>query len=196
MTRTSKYIAAGVVLVAAVITGAGALQYRSLKQDKPPRTEGLARATINSKSEVHGSFHMPSSADKVGLTAAIDEANGTTDSRSLEITLHIAKGWHVNTNPASLPFLIPTTVRMQIAGKAIPLAVQYPAGRDSGIRLDGKHIMVYDDNAVLTTQFKDGELRRLNSTENLTLLVTVQSCSDQGVCLPPATLKETTYVKG
>ncbi|OYV29172.1 MAG: hypothetical protein B7Z81_15270, partial [Acidocella sp. 20-61-6] len=129
MTRKSKHVVVGVAVIAAVLLGASALRYRSREDAKPSGTNAIAQADTYARSEAGGAFQMPSSADKVSVTVSISPADGAKDNRSIAITLHIAKGWHVNANPPSLPFLIPTTVRAEISGKTVPLAVQYPPGR-------------------------------------------------------------------
>lgn len=190
MTRMSKYIVVGAALIAAVIGGAGALRYRSHDEVKSSAPSALAQADSYRKSEAGGAFHMPSSADKVSVAVSISPTGMTNDNRSIAITLHIAKGWHVNANPASLPFLIPTTVQAQASGKIVPLTIRYPPGRESDVRLDGKAIMVYDDGTSLVADFQGGKSRVPPPAQSMAVFVTVQSCSDQGICLPPSTLKK------
>lgn len=189
MTRMSKYIVVGAALIAAVIGGAGALRYRSHEDTKSSVTGALAQADSYARSETHGAFRMPSSADKVSVTVASSPTVSANGNRSIAITLHIQKGWHVNANPASLPFLIPTAVQAEALGKAVPITVHYPPGRESNIQLDGKAILVYDNDTILVVDFENGKSQRPQSAQNVTVIVTVQSCSDQGICLPPSTLK-------
>lgn len=195
MTHLTKQVAVGLALAAAVIAGASALRYRSHEGAKPPQTGALAQAGSYARSEAHGTLHMPSSADKVSVAVSTSPGSAN-DKRSMAITLHIQKGWHVNANPASLPFLIPTTVRAKLSGKAVPLAIRYPPGRESDIRLGGKPIRVYNNNTVLVAQFEDRKSPIPQSTQDLDIFVAVQSCSNQGICLPPSTLKEEIHVKG
>ena len=194
MTRMSKYAAVGVALVAAVILGGNVLRYRSEGDTKPSGAGALAQAHSSASNEAPGAFHMPSSADKVRITVPVSPTDSTSGNQSIAVTLHIQKGWHVNANPPSLPFLIPTTAHAEIFGKTVPLAVQYPPGRDSDIRLDGKPIAVYDDNTTLIARFRSGKLQAPQSKQSLTIMVTVQSCGDQGICLPPSTLKKVVHV--
>ncbi|MCW8309134.1 protein-disulfide reductase DsbD N-terminal domain-containing protein [Acidiphilium sp. PA] len=107
------------------------------------------------------------------------------------VRLNIKKGWHVNANPASLRFLIPTTVKSEINHKAVRLDISYPPGRDSHVKLDGKSILVYDDNTILRADMPASTLAQLRSAGSLSLVVTVQSCSNKGICLPPAQLRST-----
>lgn len=132
---------------------------------------------------------MLTSADKVGATVRMSDPDPKAGRRAITVLLHIKDGWHVNANPASLPFLIATAVEAHAADASIPLQVKYPPGRDSGIRLDGKSIMVFDDNVSITAYAPAAQLKRLSPDEFADVTVTVQSCSDQGICLPPSTLE-------
>lgn len=127
-------------------------------------------------------------------TARIDEVRTTTadlvDIRSardgvggLQVTLHIAEGWHVNANPASLDFLIPTEITAS-ADNPLPLQVDYPPGRriDSGL---GEPWAVYDDGTSIPVVLPGN-----NTDDPLNVAVRVQACHDEGRCLPPATLRE------
>ncbi len=55
--------------------------------------------------------------------------------------------------------------------------------------------MIYDDNTILTTHFEGDNSRMRQPAQNAKALVAVQSCSDQGICLPLPTLKEQVHIK-
>jgi hypothetical protein len=127
------------------------------------------------------------SSSRVGIDARLVKPGSGDGSRRLRVRLHIAKGWHVNANPASMKALIPTTVQARINGKRAPLRVKYPSGRDSNIHLGDKTIKVYDDNTTISAVLTPAALKAAQSG-GLDVLVRVQSCSDRGVCLAPARL--------
>lgn len=131
--------------------------------------------------------HFPSSADKVKISAWMSP-KPPVDNAVIKIQLHIQKGWHVNANPASLRFLIPTTLHAESAGRPVRLDVRYPVGRDSNITLGGKKIAVYDDKIILTARFPQAIVQPPALFRTLTILATVQSCTDRGICLAPAQL--------
>ena len=58
--------------------------------------------TTHAESDTARIDEVRTTADLVDIRAVRDGAGG------LQVTLHIAEGWHVNANPASLDFLIPT----------------------------------------------------------------------------------------
>ena len=95
------------------------------------------------------------------------------------LTLHIAAGWHVNAHPASLEYLIPTTLSIERNGASHEVKAVYPPGRNSGVVLDGKNIQVYEDGTVIP-------FSGLVTGEGDRVVVRVQACNTKGICLPPA----------
>jgi thiol:disulfide interchange protein len=55
--------------------------------------------------------------------------------------------------------------------------------------------MVYDNNTILVAHFEGRKSQASQSMQTMTIIVTVQSCSDQGICLPPSTLKEAVHME-
>ncbi|CAP44931.1 hypothetical protein GG851_04080 [Bordetella petrii] len=97
------------------------------------------------------------------------------------ITLHIGDGWHVNANPASLDNLIPTSVLVVGDGEERSVQADYPAGKNSGIKIDTTDIMVYDDGTRIP-------VHQIEIDAGEHLVMRVQACNDQGICLAPATI--------
>lgn len=97
------------------------------------------------------------------------------------ITLHIGRGWHVNANPASLGNLIASTVLIGHSDEQRAVQADYPPGKRSGITIGNTNILVYEDGTripVYELEIKPGDR----------ILVRVQACNDQGICLAPATI--------
>lgn len=131
---------------------------------------------------------LPTSAKRVRIHARFMSKEDANGSREIAVRLLIAPGWHVNANPATFDFLIPTRVRALVAGKPARIAVRYPPGRASNVRLESKTLQVYDDGTVIGVRVPAITLTRARKQGGLELAVTVQSCSDKGICLPPARL--------
>lgn len=129
---------------------------------------------------------MTQSADKVHLQLV----SGAND-RELMVTLNINDGWHVNANPASLDFLIPTTVSTWVAGKPVATRTAYPSGKASGINLQDTDIKVYNDNTRIRLTLDPTVTDQINQGAPLTVSVRVQSCNDTGICLAPSDLETT-----
>ncbi len=139
--------------------------------------------TTHAESDTARIDEVRTTADLVDIRAVRDGAGG------LQVTLHIAEGWHVNANPASLDFLIPTEITAS-ADNPLPLQIDYPPGRwiDSGL---GEAWAVYDDGTSLRAALP-GNI----PDQPLNVAVRVQACHDEGRCLPPDTLQARFNVRG
>ena len=107
----------------------------------------------------------------VGVSGVLRGAAGTDGWRPFRIDLEIRDGWHVNANPASLEFLIPTRVEGPVRG------VSYPAGESFRFEFAPEEILVYSGKTSIAGSVEPGvsDLR-----------VTYQACDDRR-CLPPVT---------
>jgi uncharacterized protein YyaL (SSP411 family) len=101
-----------------------------------------------------------------------DEADGW---RPFRLTLEIAPGWHLQANPASEPYLVPTEVRSE-KGTAEVRNVRYPEGESFASRFSEEAIAVYSGRVEIT-----GEVSGAGK-----LALTYQPC-DESRCLPPVT---------
>ena len=95
----------------------------------------------------------------------------------LVVRLAIDEGWHVNANPASFPFLIPTQV--EVAGDGRSVEVRYPPGRPFRPRFSPDAISVYEGTVDIPVVLADPS----DPPERLELRF--QACDAQR-CLPPA----------
>jgi hypothetical protein len=120
----------------------------------------------------------PTSANRVRAVAAASTA-GAED--QLRVELAIEPGWHMNANPASYPYLIPTAI--SIEGIA-PTRVRYPPPRRFAPRFVAEPINVYEGRVVIEADFPKGALTRRGG---VVARLTVQACNDT-VCLPPETI--------
>lgn len=104
-----------------------------------------------------------------------------TDQDKLIVTLRIDDGFHINANPASLPYLIPTT--LNITG-ATPLSVLYPRSRRFKPKFSDGAIDVYEGVVHIVAAFRPGVL---TGEPPLAGSLTAQACTDE-ICFPPADL--------
>ena len=96
----------------------------------------------------------------------------TTDEatwRAFQLRVTIRAGWHVNANPASLPYLIPTEVQGDVRN------VRYPEGEDFEFAFSDESLTVYSGTISI-----GGEIDRNEST----LRLVYQACDDRR-CLAP-----------
>ncbi|TAL79009.1 MAG: hypothetical protein EPN76_04335 [Burkholderiaceae bacterium] len=108
-------------------------------------------------------------------------ASFTVNGKDGIVTLHIGKNWHVNANPASLDNLIASTILIEHDGSQREAQATYPPGKSSGIIIDGTDVLVYENGVAVPVQ-------SLGSEPSDRVLVRVQACNTQGVCLAPATI--------
>lgn len=189
MTKRHWYVASTIVATFAILAGG-----RYVSQTPPGEQQSQSKTAVprSFPSGAKAGFHMPTSAEKVDMTVHLKATRGApTSPEIIVVRLYIRKGWHVNANPASLPFLIPTVEKATVKGQPARLDITYPLGRNSNIVLQNKAIRVYDDGAILKASVPPLTFDRFRSAGSLAVAVTVQSCSNKGICLPPATLTST-----
>lgn len=139
----------------------------------------------------NGVAGMPDSSDKVHIQAWFPAPVSNQGTRALSVRLRTAPGWHVNAHPASLPSLIATTLSATAGGKPVTLKTTYPSGEKSGIVLGGTAIKVYDNNTTLNAVLPPASVAAAKAAGRLGLTLHVQSCSNRGICLPPANVHTT-----
>lgn len=104
----------------------------------------------------------------------------------IEVQLEIGDGWHINANPASDDFLIPTTLSVSPDAAVEVISASYPKGKPLKFSYNDDPLSVYE--GVLTIhmqlQMKPGVSREEAFPVNLNL--EYQACDDQR-CLPPST---------
>lgn len=169
-------------ILAIVITAAAmALPANAATLFASPKNGPRARAAI-------GAGSLPSSADKVQIRARFVAPVTQGGTRALVVQLTMARGWHVNAHPASLKFLIATRLSAHAGDAEAALDPHYPPGVDSGITLGGAAIKVYDDDTKITATLRATAVRVVKAAGSMTVVVRVQACGDQGVCLSPSRL--------
>lgn len=92
------------------------------------------------------------------------------------VNLRIAPGWHINANPASFDYLIPT--RLDFSG-AWPSVIRYPRSKRFRAAFSHSEIDVYAGKVTIEVEF---EAERPQAAR-----LQIQACSTK-VCLPPAEL--------
>jgi len=107
------------------------------------------------------------------VTKAPDQPDATDSAQ----VVSVAARWHVNANPASFDYLIPT--QLEFTGTN-PLTIRYPAGKRFSAAFAREAISVYSGTVAIDADFADQQ-------RPAQLRLRVQACSDE-ICLPPATL--------
>ncbi len=131
---------------------------------------------------------LADSSDKVRLNLAEGGKALIGETGEIVLTLDIEPGWHVNANPASMEFLIPTVAKSSAGGQSLDIPTEYPRGRVSDIVLGDTALEVYDDGASIRLLPDEKQTTALKEAGKVDMTVRVQACSDEGVCLAPADL--------
>jgi hypothetical protein len=127
-------------------------------------------------------FNWPSSS--IGDTAShvrittVDRSDGTD---RVDVMIAIDRGFHINANPASSEYLIPTMLKIT---NLTPLRVVYPKGVPFKPKFADEALSVYEGTIEITAEFSPGAL---SHEHRLFGELTAQACTDQ-LCLPPADL--------
>ena len=94
------------------------------------------------------------------------------------VTLRIDPGHHINANPASHDYLIPTTIAFD---GLVPEQIAYPPATAFKPVFADEPIAVYGDTVTIAATFPPGTL---DSLPELRFMLTAQACTEQ-ICLPP-----------
>ncbi len=112
--------------------------------------------------------------------------NGMATAR---LQVAITNGWHINANPASPDYMIPTTVEVEPAGEVVAQRPHYPAAKQLKVAFDQSEIAAWDGEVSIELPFS---ATATAVPRELTLEGTLrfQGCNDQ-LCLAPAAVKFT-----
>jgi len=102
------------------------------------------------------------------------------------LTLTILKGFHIQANPASEQFLIPTTVNLEAAEGITPQPPAYPKGVAFKLNGSEKELTTYENDITVEIPIQSDDSA---SPGDRTLKGTVryQGC-DRTTCFPPVTM--------
>lgn len=143
----------------------------------------------------------PATSSPAGVSSAADVVKITSPQVTVDagssldavIKLSIKSGYHINANPPTFSYLIPTEVTAGKAEGITPGKPVYPAGEMRKFQFADQPLSVYQGDARVTLP-----LRVVGSAakgaQTLPITVRVQACDDQQ-CYPPTTLNATIQVE-
>ena len=184
MTTRTKVLLTGVAVFLIVIA---AFMLIGTNSGKAPGSAQSEQASSDPQAPV-ARTGLADSSDKVRLNLAEGGKALIGETGEIVLTLDIEPGWHVNANPASMEFLIPTVAKSSAGGQSLDIPTEYPRGRVSDIVLGDTALEVYDDGASIRLLPDEKQTTALKEAGKLDMTVRVQACSDEGVCLAPADL--------
>ena len=184
MTTRTKVLLTG---VAVFLIAIAAFMLIGTNSGKAPGSAQSEQASSDPQAPV-ARTGLADSSDKVRLNLAEGGKALIGETGEIVLTLDIEPGWHVNANPASMEFLIPTVAKSSAGGQSLDIPTEYPRGRVSDIVLGDTALEVYDDGASIRLLPDEKQTAALKEAGKLDMTVRVQACSDEGVCLAPADL--------
>ena len=133
---------------------------------------------------------ISSSADVVKVRSADVSipAGGNADAT---VTLSISPRYHINANPATFPYLIPTAVNPGKSEGIIAGSPVYPAGQKKKFQFAEEPLAVYEGAVQIKMPLRVAT--NITGPGRLPISVTVQAC-DHEKCYAPATLDATITV--
>jgi hypothetical protein len=142
------------------------------------------RASLTAFAALHGpsgGANPNAALDSAAHVKATAKGASFGDHDEILVMLAIDPGYHVNANPASSDYLIPTTITIP----GVPDAkVSYPAGQVFEPRFSPEGIVVYQGSVAIRATLPKGGLA---SAAEEPLRIEVQACTTQ-ICLAPATM--------
>jgi uncharacterized protein YyaL (SSP411 family) len=148
-------------------------------QAVPGRSQAPTMAVAtNPLTQAQSGFHIPVTSDHVRVSA-VTEATTRTD--RVIVTATVDKGYHINANPASFDYLIPTSVKfpeLQLPEVTYPPPVRFKT------TFAPEALDVYTDTVKLVASFPKDALPKRGTIRGV---VKAQAC-DERVCLPPSEL--------
>lgn len=125
---------------------------------------------------------LPDTADHVHVLTV--HGQNTTEGDEIIVTLDIDRGFHINANPASFDYLIPT--RLALVGLD-PVSVAYPPPVRFQPKFADTSIDVYEGKVAIRALLPKTAVEDTRRVVPLRAILTVQAC-DAATCLPPADL--------
>ena len=115
------------------------------------------------------------------VSLSLDRNTVNSGSNLLTLTVSIDSGWHVNANPASEKFLVPTGLTLSGSGARIG-TIEYPKGQPFSTEASKVPISVYEGEITLSIPLEIDP-----DAADLMLNITTQACKDRS-CLEPQTV--------
>jgi len=119
-------------------------------------------------------------ANPQGVTIAAGESGEAV------VKLQITNGYHVNANPPTFSYLIPTQLELAPADGITVEFVTYPDALTKKFSFSEKPLAVYEGETTLKARLKADKTTK-PGTHNLSAKLRVQACDDK-VCYAPGTI--------
>jgi DsbC/DsbD-like thiol-disulfide interchange protein len=102
------------------------------------------------------------------------------------VRLTIDRGYHVNANPPTYPYLIPTQLEIAPLNGLSASSVAYPSAVSRQFPFAEKPLAVYEGEAVIKPTLTIAKSAS-KGERSISAILRIQACDDQ-VCYPPGTI--------
>lgn len=144
----------------------------------PSTPERVAVAMTATGKNAPKDLSIPVSADHVRVAGS---AMSVPQGDAIVVTITIDDKFHINANPASFDFLIPTSLEFK---DIKPANIEYPKSTRFTAKFAPEGLDVYQGSVAITARFPKDSLKGIRAIQGT---LTAQACTDQ-ICLPPSTL--------
>jgi len=148
------------------------------------QTDTTNTATANASNSATPAATPQATPQTPPVTATVEEvkldAGGTAEAT---ITLDIAQGYHVHSNPAADKFYIATEVKAEPREGLTPGTPIYPKPVTHKFEFSDKPLTVYEGRALIKLPLR-ADKTATKGQHTLNANIRVQPCNDQ-TCLPP-----------
>jgi len=152
----------------------------------PPRE--LAETDAGNADSAGVPPEMEASAEAAVVTARVEAVSKSAragETLEAAVVVSIADGWHVNANPASDEYLIPTEVAVAEGAGAEVVAVSYPRSELKRFSFSDVPLAVYEGQILIPVTLVATSAE--GDSLDVPLQLTYQPCDDTQ-CLAPATI--------
>lgn len=139
-------------------------------------------------------YALPPAPEQAKLAVGADRtayAAGEPVLVTAQVTIN--PGWHVNANPPTFPYLIPTTLELALPAGWPAAKVEYPVAKKQKFAFEEELLAVYDGEAAILARFAV-PAGTADGAYPVAVKLTYQACNDRQ-CLPPVDTSATVELK-
>ncbi len=159
--------------------------HRYLEREKVP----VFHLEFNEREEKISIASVPEGKDLIQTEAFVSvDRLVPGETFQVAVRLKITEGWHINANPASLDFLVPTTLEVNSDLPVDVRSVDYPPGKGVRFEFADEPLSVYEGETMIWAALSLDDSAIPADSGVLRLVISYQACDDQQ-CLLPTTIE-------
>ena len=127
----------------------------------------------------------PAPQELVTLSVQAPERAAPGEAVSVIVRATVRAGWHVNANPPSADYMVPTEVKLTLPPGFSPRPIRYPAGEEHRFAFADQALSVYQGEVAIEVPFRVAP--EAAGAQTIKGVFRYQACNDE-LCLAPASL--------